>query len=132
MNSGYERHDDPFGTVEPGDGGTPAGGEAREAAALARIVLVRMPRHLATYQRLVRAAWALKRHQEGEDGARRLLQADPGNALAWRSLAYAVEQKRCGTPRARCGSERLRRTPIYLTSRRAEPHQSGPHQCNGT
>ncbi len=68
-------------------------GKPEEAAALARVVLVRLPRHLATYQRLLRAAWMLKRHQEGEDRARRLLQADPGNALAWRSLAYAVEQK---------------------------------------
>ncbi len=68
-------------------------GEAEEAAALARVVLVRLPRHLATYQRLLRATWILKRYQEGEDWARRLLQADPANALAWRSLAYAVEQK---------------------------------------
>lgn len=68
-------------------------GKPEEAAALARVVLVRLPRHLATYQRLLRAAWMLKRHQEGEDWARRLLQADPANALAWRSLAYAVEQK---------------------------------------
>jgi len=63
------------------------------AGGLARIVLVRLPRHLATYQRLLRAAWQLKHWQEGEDWARRLLQADPSNALAWRSLAYAVEQK---------------------------------------
>jgi tetratricopeptide (TPR) repeat protein len=63
------------------------------AAALARIVLLRLPRHLPTYQRLLRATWALKRTPEGEDWARRLLQADPANALAWRSLAYAVEQK---------------------------------------
>ena len=64
-----------------------------EAAALARVVLLRLPRHLPTYQRLLRATWALKRHQEGEDWARRLLQADPGNSLAWRSLATAVELK---------------------------------------
>lgn len=68
-------------------------GESEAAAALARVVLMRLPRHLATYARLIRAAWALKRWQEGEDWARRLLQADPGNAVAWRSLAYAVEQK---------------------------------------
>ena len=67
--------------------------QAEYAGALARIVLVRLPRHLATYQRLLRASWMLKRWQEGEDWARRLLQADPSNALAWRSLAYAVEQK---------------------------------------
>lgn len=68
-------------------------GKPEEAAALARIVLLRLPRHLPTYQRLLAAAWALKRTPEGEDWARRLLQADPANSLAWRSLAYAVEQK---------------------------------------
>jgi tetratricopeptide (TPR) repeat protein len=70
-----------------------AAGAAEQAAVLARLILVRLPRHLATYQRLLRAAWILKRAPEGEDWARRLLQADPGNAFAWRSLAYAVEQK---------------------------------------
>lgn len=72
-------------------------GEPGAAAALARVILVRLPRHLATYQRLLRACWMLKRTQEGEDWARRLLQADPANALAWRSLAYAVEQKEMRT-----------------------------------
>lgn len=73
-------------------------GAPEAAAALARVVLVRLPRHLATYTRLIRAAWELKRWQEGEEWARRLLQADPGNAVAWRSLAYAVEQKGLLTP----------------------------------
>lgn len=68
-------------------------GEGEAAAALARIVLLRIPRHLPTYQRLLRATWMIKRWQEGEDWARRLLQADPGNVYAWRSLAFAVEQK---------------------------------------
>ncbi len=68
-------------------------GEPEAAAALARMVLIRFPRHLASYERLIRVAWMLKRWQEGEDWARRLLQADPGNAVAWRSLAFAVEQK---------------------------------------
>ena len=67
--------------------------QPEDAAALARVVLVRLPRHLPTYGRLIRATWALKRTPEGEDWARRLLQADPANPLAWRSLAYAVEQK---------------------------------------
>lgn len=70
-----------------------AAGQPEAAAALAQVVLLRVPRHLASYERLVRAAWMLKRWQEGEDWARRLLQADPGNAVAWRSLAFAVEQK---------------------------------------
>lgn len=68
-------------------------GAPEAAAALAQIILLRYPRHLATYERLIQAAWMLKRWQEGEDWARRLLQADPGNAVAWRSLAFAVEQK---------------------------------------
>lgn len=70
-----------------------AAGRPEEAAAVARLVLLRLPRHLPTYQRILRATWLLKRWQEGEDWARRLLQADPGNPLAWRALAYAVEQK---------------------------------------
>ena len=70
-----------------------ARGEPLDAAAMAQIVLREIPRHLATYQRLLRITWALKRWGEGEDWARRLLQADPGNALAWRSLARAAEQR---------------------------------------
>ena len=73
-------------------------GAPEAAAALAQIILLRYPRHLATYERLIQAAWMLKRWQEGEDWARRLLQADPGNAVAWRSLAFAVEQKGMLTP----------------------------------
>jgi tetratricopeptide (TPR) repeat protein len=65
-----------------------------EAAALfARVILRRLPRHLATYQRLLRVAWRLERWEEGEDWGRRLLRADPGNALAWRALAMAAEQR---------------------------------------
>ncbi len=67
--------------------------EPLAAAAMAQVVLRVWPRHLATYQRLLRIAWALKRWEEGEDWARRLLQADPGNTLAWRSLARAAEQR---------------------------------------
>jgi tetratricopeptide (TPR) repeat protein len=67
--------------------------EPELAAQWAQVVLRQLPRHLATYQRLLHAAWALKRWDEGEDWARRLLQADPGNALAWRALAQAAEQR---------------------------------------
>ena len=63
------------------------------AAAIAQVILRRLPRHLATYQRLLRAAWRLKRWAEGEEWARRLLRADPGNALAWRALARAAEER---------------------------------------
>lgn len=62
-------------------------------ATLAQVVLKRLPRHLPTYQRLLRAAWLLHRWEEGEEWARRLLRADPGNALAWRALAMAAEQR---------------------------------------
>lgn len=68
-------------------------GRPEAAATLAQVILLRYPRHLATYERLIQAAWMLQRWQESEDWARRLLQADPGNAVAWRSLAFAVEQK---------------------------------------
>lgn len=70
-----------------------AAGDPEKAAVLARVVLSHFPRHLATYERLIRVAWVLRRWQEGEEWARRLLQADPGNAVAWRALAFAVEQK---------------------------------------
>lgn len=67
--------------------------EPDKAAAAAGIILRRLPRHLPTYQRLLRAAWLLKRWEEGEEWGRRLLRADPGNALAWRALAMAAEQR---------------------------------------
>lgn len=70
-----------------------ARGEAEAAARLAQVILDHFPRHLATYQRLLRISWAMKRWDEGEDWARRLLQADPGNALAWQALAAAAEQR---------------------------------------
>jgi tetratricopeptide (TPR) repeat protein len=60
---------------------------------MAQVVLRRLPRHLPTYLRLIETAWALKRWDEGEDWGRRLLQADPGNAQAWRALARAAEQR---------------------------------------
>lgn len=67
--------------------------EPETAARLATTVLQQSPRHLATYQRLLHITWDMKRWDEGEDWARRLLQADPGNALAWRALARAAEQR---------------------------------------
>ena len=67
--------------------------EAEEAARMAQLILDHLPRHLATYQRLLHIAWTLKRWDEGEDWARRLLQADPGNAWAWQALAAAAEER---------------------------------------
>ncbi len=64
-----------------------------QAVALAQVILRHLPRHLPTYQRLLRAMWLLKRWDEGEDWGQRLLRADPGNALAWRALAMAAEQR---------------------------------------
>lgn len=68
-------------------------GEAALAAALAQAVLQRYPRHLATYARLLRAAWLLRRWQEGADWGRRLLQADPGNPTAWQAVARDLENR---------------------------------------
>ncbi len=65
----------------------------RQAVALAQVIVSHLPRHLPTYQRLLRAFWMLKRWDEGEDWGQRLLRADPGNALAWRALAMAAEQR---------------------------------------
>ena len=70
-----------------------ARGEADTAARMAQLILDHLPRHLATYQRLLWIAWTLKRWDEGEDWARRLLQADPGNPWAWQALAAAAEQR---------------------------------------
>ena len=60
---------------------------------IAPIVLNLLPRHVGIYQRLLRALWSLKRWHEGAEWARRLLQADPANALAWRALGRAAEQE---------------------------------------
>ena len=66
---------------------------ANRVGALAQVILRRLPRHLATYQQLLHTTWLLRRWEEGEDWGRRLLRADPGNALAWRALAMAAEQR---------------------------------------
>jgi tetratricopeptide (TPR) repeat protein len=68
-------------------------GQADLAAQLGGFVLQHLPRHLPTYQRLLQAMWLEQRWEEGEEWARRLLQADPGNAYAWRALAQAAEQE---------------------------------------
>lgn len=70
-----------------------AAGDFERAAAVAKCILLRLPRHLPTYQRLLQATWTIKRWPEGEDWARRLLQADPASAPAWRMLAQAVAHK---------------------------------------
>ena len=60
-------------------------------ARLAGVILGQLPRHLPTYRRLLQLCWEERRWAEGEEWARRLLQADPGNPLAWRALAQAAE-----------------------------------------
>lgn len=64
-----------------------------DAVRLAHVVLRQLPRHLATYYRLIRAAWILHRWDEGDAWGRRLLRADPSNPLAWRAVAMAAEQR---------------------------------------
>lgn len=68
-------------------------GDAIRAGKLAQVVLRRLPRHLPTYHRLLRAAWRLKRWVEAEDWGRRLLQADPGHGEAWQAVARAAEHR---------------------------------------
>ncbi len=70
--------------------------EARDiprVMALARVVLKRVPRHLAAYFRLLQALWMERGWEEGEEWARRLLRADPASELAWSMLAMAEEQR---------------------------------------
>lgn len=62
-------------------------------ATLAKVVLRKLPRHLATYQRLIEVAWQMRRWEEGEYWGRRLLQADPTSGTAWQALAMAAEQR---------------------------------------
>lgn len=64
----------------------------KDALAPIRLILGHRPRHLATYERLLHVAWQLQLWDEGTSWGGRLLAADPGNALAWRSLAMGMEQ----------------------------------------
>lgn len=60
---------------------------------MSHVLLRHLPRHLGTYQRLVRAAWQLRRWEEGDAWGRRLLRADPASGVAWRAVAMAAEQR---------------------------------------
>jgi len=64
---------------------------AEEAILRIRTVLKSLPRHLPSYFRLLQAIWILRRWDEGQDWALRLLRADPCNELAWGVLANAAE-----------------------------------------
>ncbi|RLT35956.1 MAG: hypothetical protein DWI57_15255 [Chloroflexi bacterium] len=66
---------------------------AAEAIPRIRVVLKNLPRHLPSYFRLLQAIWLLRRWDEGQDWALRLLRADPCNELAWGVLANAAEQQ---------------------------------------
>lgn len=66
---------------------------AEEAIFRIRTVLKNLPRHLPSYFRLLQAIWLLRRWDEGQDWALRLLRADPCNELAWGVLANAAEQQ---------------------------------------
>lgn len=87
--------------------------ELQLAANLAQLVLKRLPRHLPTYQRLLRAAWLAKRWDEGEEWGKRLLRADPCNALAWRAVAMAAEQR----------NKRAQAHAIWQRAFEAEPYE---------
>jgi len=67
--------------------------QAEEAIARIRIVLKNLPRHLPSYFRFLQAIWLLRRWEEGQDWALRLLRADPCNELAWGVLANGAEQQ---------------------------------------
>lgn len=84
------------------------------AANLAQTLLKRFPRHLPTYQRLLRAAWLAKRWDEGEEWGKRLLRADPCNALAWRAVAMAAEQR----------NKRAQAHAIWQRAFEAEPYEA--------
>jgi tetratricopeptide (TPR) repeat protein len=68
-------------------------GQPQRVPELAQVVFHRLPRHLATYARLLDAWWEMGAWAEGATWARRLLQADPGNAKAWRALARHAENR---------------------------------------
>ena len=63
------------------------------AARLAEVVLGQLPHHLPTYGRMLQLCWNEQAWKTGEEWGRRLLQADPGNAMAWRALAQAAEDE---------------------------------------
>lgn len=66
---------------------------AEEAIPRIRAVLKNLPRHLPSYFRLLQAIWILRRWDEGQDWALRLLRADPCNELAWAVLANGAEER---------------------------------------
>ncbi|MEM7124937.1 MAG: hypothetical protein AAF702_01335 [Chloroflexota bacterium] len=85
---------------------------AEDALLIIRVILRQLPRHLPTYQRLLRAIWQLQRWDEGIDWATRLLRADPGNPMAWSTVAMGVEQK----------GNRLRARSIWQRAFEASPY----------
>ena len=64
---------------------------AEDALPLLRVLLKNLPRHLPSYFRFLQVIWLLRRWDEGPAWAARLLQADPGNELAWAVLARGAE-----------------------------------------
>ncbi len=68
-------------------------GDHSNAIRMSQAVLAQLPRHLPTYVRVLQIYWQMERWDDGEVWARRLLQADPANAYAWRALAMAAEDR---------------------------------------
>ena len=91
-----------------------ADGRPKETATLANVVLKQLPRHLASYEKLLEATWQLRAWSEGEELGRRLLQADPCSPLAWRSVARGVEER----------GERGQARAIWLRAFEASPYNA--------
>ena len=81
-------------------------------ARLAGVILGQLPRHLPTYRRLLQLCWEERRWAEGEEWARRLLQADPGNPLAWRALCAGGRGRRRPSRGEHHLAARIRNEPL--------------------
>lgn len=108
---------------------------AEEAIPRIRTVLKNLPRHLPSYFRLLQAIWLLRRWDEGQDWALRLLRADPCNELAWAVLGNAAEQQGDLTTARHCWScafenapynQRIRAGMVRTSPGKADPLQLTP------
>ncbi len=62
------------------------------ALRLLPVILRQLPRYLPAQRQMLHALWLTRRWRDGELWARRLLQADPMQELAWAVLANAAEE----------------------------------------
>jgi len=107
---------------------------AEEAIPRIRTVLKNLPRHLPSYFRLLQTIWLLRRWDEGEDWALRLLRADPCNELAWGVLANSAEQQGNLADARRCWNRAFENSPYNQQIRagvvRTTPGKADPLQLN--